>query len=104
MDSRRRDQLTLLALTALVRLTRAVNIPHSRSLDTAYYAAWILRLAEGSGSSEPSKRNSLVSRFGTFHRDPRIGVGSARLLGLSRTLGPDCLCLVQEPMVRSVEQ
>ncbi|MGD2105611.1 MAG: glycosyltransferase family 39 protein [Anaerolineae bacterium] len=66
-DVSRRGRVALLTLGLTVRLATAVFISRPGYMDTAYYAAGALRLAEGGGFSEPFIWNYLAAPVGIPH-------------------------------------
>ena len=67
MNRTRRDVLGLFILSLMVRLATAAFIPRPGYMDTAYYAAGAVRLAQGGGLSEPFLWNYLDDPAGLPH-------------------------------------
>jgi 4-amino-4-deoxy-L-arabinose transferase-like glycosyltransferase len=67
MSRARRDVLGLLILSSVVRLATAAFIPRPGYMDTAYYAAGAVRLAQGGGLSEQFLWNYLDDPAGLPH-------------------------------------
>ncbi len=67
MAMRRRDLLWLFLLALTVRLAVAAFIPRPGYMDTAYYAAGAVRLAQGGGLTEPFLWNYLDDPAGLPH-------------------------------------
>jgi 4-amino-4-deoxy-L-arabinose transferase-like glycosyltransferase len=67
MNRARRDVLGLFVLSLVVRLTTAAFVPRPGYMDTAYYAAGAVRLAQGGGLSEQFLWNYLDDPAGLPH-------------------------------------
>lgn len=67
MKSTRRDMLRLFSLSLVVRLALAALVHRPGYMDTAYYAAGAVRLAQGGGLSEPFLWNYLDDPLGLPH-------------------------------------